>query len=313
MLINKQVRDNISNIAKDINTTGDISGYINMDSKIKNMMCNYKYNVSLFDVTNKLLIYNQCNEICKQLKTEDEWRRLGRYINVNSSDNYVYILYCESKSEYIDVITGKQVNDELNSVEIGKALKYGIIKEDTISSEIKVMKMYDISDTISSNETDSLVVDTYNKSNYMLNRLDINTIIKAICDCNNLYVCKSNDSTYYKEEDNTLYIKYSKEANSIISEVIESLYGRKLGSESCDVLSSVMCNLCESCEYSDISAGRVSDNAIIKANYAIYNIVQYIDKYNNSVSNIDTLDEHRTISKIVDLMEVCLARKAMNV
>lgn len=98
-----------------------------------------------FDVLNRMLIQMQ-NPDAFELRTFDEWQTIGREPNKDSK--CVYLVFPKYEYKYIDIKTSKAIECyDLNTEEIIKAVKYGLIRKDETISTLYAIALYDVKDT----------------------------------------------------------------------------------------------------------------------------------------------------------------------
>lgn len=173
-------------------------------------------NLIRYDVLNRMFIECQYNKAF-DLKTYDEWLIEGR--EIRGKQLPIYIVIPKSTTGYVDTQTGNVIDTQemdLNVLEFGKALEYGIIKEISDIQDIKVIPVYDIRQTKQAEGTGYRVLKPKLNSSKIL-RLTVNVTGCTI---------KKTNKTAYSKKNNILLVSrqpYNRLA-SIISQVIAQYY-----------------------------------------------------------------------------------------
>lgn len=107
---------------------------------------NMKNGLIRFDSINRIMISLQ-TEKAFDIKTADEWTLCGK--NLVKGAKPIYILLPVYKNEYFDKLTEIPINKiDLNNEELQEAIRLGIVEQKNGIAEMKLGKMFDISDTL---------------------------------------------------------------------------------------------------------------------------------------------------------------------
>ena len=285
-------------------------------------------NLIRFDVLNRILIYLQL-ENAFDLKTVDEWAIVGRRIRNNQ--NPVFIILPKYKTTYIETDTGRSINEsDLTPDELLKALEYNIVRrEDNIETVYKIA-LYDIRQTIKTNDTE------YNINKPVLNSSSVLQLLSDVTGAT-IEVC---DEDYYSVSSNAIFIckKQYKELASTVSKFLvkyimsyklEDILINTLGIQSNDLSKYEMTLLENSLDYTlctllatessvDLSyLQHVTYDNIINILNVVDSAISEIIKYIKFTDNDNSLDAITTITKlhkaevILDVMEANSINKIM--
>lgn len=165
-------------------------GYIRIIDKNNNLI--------RFDMINQLIIAAQTQDKIFDLKTELEWFSVGR--KVIDKSKVINIVVPKYESQYIDTEDGSIITpNELNPLEIKKALKYKIINKENKIVGIYVEDTYDIRNTN--------IIDESIKYNIPKPEVNIATLIEIALSLTGITVEQCDDMTYYSNSSNHLFIK----------------------------------------------------------------------------------------------------------
>lgn len=151
-------------------------------------------NLIRFDVLNRMLILIQ-NDKAFDLKTYDEWLMDDR--QVNDKEKPISIVLPSYKSEYIEIETGKKLEEnDLNHNELVKALEYGIIERVDIIENMYTMKLFDI------RQTHSLSGNQYTINKPLLTSKELLNLLVNVLGCK----IENCEETYYSKSEKIVYI-----------------------------------------------------------------------------------------------------------
>lgn len=173
-------------------------------------------NLIRYDVLNRMFIECQYSKAF-DLKTYDEWLIEGREIRSNQLP--IYIVVPKSTTGYVDTQTGNVIDTQemdLNVLEFGKALEYGIIKEVSDIQDIKVIPVYDIRQTKQTEST---------RYSVLKPKLSPSKILKLTVNVTGCTIRRTNKTAYSKKNNILLVNKqpYDRLA-SILSQVMAQYY-----------------------------------------------------------------------------------------
>ena len=104
MVVNVSRREAVKQFIESINTSGDIDSAsycgVVFENEQKELLCNTKTKIALFDTVSKILISNQTNDAI-DIKTQEQWKSFGRKVVGDKLDNFVYIASENSSVEFI--------------------------------------------------------------------------------------------------------------------------------------------------------------------------------------------------------------------
>lgn len=128
-----------------------------------------------FDNINRVLIGLQTDRAF-DIKTEDEWTLYGK--NLVKGAKPIYILLPVYKNEYFDKLTEAPIKEvDLNNDELHEAMRLGIVTQQNGIAEMKLGKMFDISDTLPMSASD---IDRYTMVKPELSIFELFTIFRTI-------------------------------------------------------------------------------------------------------------------------------------
>lgn len=172
-------------------------------------------NLGRYDAVNRLLIQKQFGDKAFDVRTEQEWFKLGRKVKVKEKP--IFILYYDFEQKYIDSETGADFeNKDLNRLEIQKALEYDIIRKEKRNIKFKLGDCFDISQT---ERIDKKAGEIYTIPKV---KCSISDMLEFINSRYNITAEESSDC-YFSTKQNKLYIKsnaFDEEYKAIVDCII---------------------------------------------------------------------------------------------
>lgn len=152
------------------------------------------------DFINKFLVLFQ-NRLATDVNSELGWAAKGRILrDINSP---IYILVPNYRNRYIDVASGDEVSRlDLNTFELDRAVKLGLIKKEVSLIDFKSTIVYNITDTRVVNEQ---LNDRYTNSNKMTS-IKTSKLLKLGYSVCGYRIVKGKNETSYDIETNTITV-----------------------------------------------------------------------------------------------------------
>lgn len=198
--------------------------FAKLDSCIDGLLCNVNSYNNILDMSSGLSGYDSLNRCLiemqrkdktniKELVSQYEVEKLGR--KLKSDANVIYVVTPLKKNVYIDSETNEEANiDNLDSKEIDLGVKSGILVKKSKTTDFNLNIVYNILDTIKSENSENYVADTA--------LIPIEIALKVLGDITKADI-KKGEKTYYDPESNIIEI-HKEQRGILLNSISEILY-----------------------------------------------------------------------------------------
>lgn len=287
-------------------------------------------NLNRFDTFNKIALVLLRTKEITDVRSEDEWNIFGRHV-VNR-DNKMYIAIPKDSKVYVDAETGEHIDiTEFSMRELEIAMNKGIIKMKTEVNTEVVQTVYDISDTVADNGTDTVDVPKVT----LRSLIDITQTLTGVSiergegglsyyskKENNLYLSEGTHKDVALNVINVLVTKFT--SDEMINKAIEDNFDNKISKNDIDIDKLKVCTEYEIATMFGIDkrtkvkeAIRINSkedvsnmlNIIRLADYfsfIVFQLLEYMDKsfVKDASSNISEVNKAKFMRRLIESFTV---------